>query len=133
VVLSHLVIQLLFSCAAMELFCWQMGPAGVVRTVRSYGITMVTSMWELAVFLPSTADPERAELLACRLAVNLVHVVGVTRLIMETDCMCVVSKLRSTEMNRSVHGLLVEVKISRDSCRTLVSSRSNMPGDRRMK
>jgi hypothetical protein len=89
----------------MGLLCWLMGLAG---KVRFYGIIMVTSMREPAVFLPSIADPEHAELLACRLAINLARDAGVTRLIMETDCMGVVSKLRSTEMDRSVHGPLVE-------------------------
>jgi ribonuclease HI len=59
-------------------------------------------------FLPSVADPERAELLACRLAASLARDQGVQKLILETDCSGIVTKLVSSELDRSVHGPLVE-------------------------
>jgi ribonuclease HI len=59
-------------------------------------------------FLPSVADPERAELLACRLAASLARDRGVQKLILETDCSGIVTKLVSPDIDRSVHGPLVE-------------------------
>jgi uncharacterized protein YydD (DUF2326 family) len=54
--------------------------------------------------LPSVADPERAELLACRLAASLARDQGVQKLILEMDCSGIVTKLVSSEFDRSVHG-----------------------------
>jgi hypothetical protein len=59
-------------------------------------------------FLPSVADPERAELLACRLAASLARDQGVQKLILETDCSGIVTKLISPEIDWSIHGPLVE-------------------------
>ena len=54
------------------------------------------------------SDAERAELLACRRGVILAQEAGVRKLVLETDCMGVVSKLKNGELDRSVHGPLVE-------------------------
>ncbi|KAK1626050.1 hypothetical protein QYE76_000365 [Lolium multiflorum] len=59
-------------------------------------------------FLPSISDPERAELIACKRALELAKTQGREKICLETDCLGAVTKLRSKEMDRSVHGLLVE-------------------------
>jgi ribonuclease HI len=59
-----------------------------------------------ACYFPAVSDPERAELLACRRAAQLAK--GVNKLVMETDCAGAVAKLKAQEMDRSVHGPLVE-------------------------
>jgi ribonuclease HI len=53
-------------------------------------------------------DPERAELLACRHAVNLAKELGLRKIALETDCSGVVAKLQASDKNRSIHGPLVE-------------------------
>jgi ribonuclease HI len=59
-------------------------------------------------FFPVATDPERAELLACRRAVSLAKDGGVRKLILETDCLGAVAKLSSKEIDRSIHGPVVE-------------------------
>ena len=59
-------------------------------------------------FLPSVADPERAELLACKQAVILARTTHDHKVQLETDCLGVVVKLLSNEKDRSTHGPLVE-------------------------
>jgi ribonuclease HI len=59
-------------------------------------------------FLPSVSDPERAELIACKRALELTKRQGWEKVCLETDCLGVITKLRSKEMDRSVHGPLVE-------------------------
>ena len=59
-------------------------------------------------FFPHAADPERAELMACRSVVELAKDQGVTKLVLETDCVGAISKLSGKELDRSVHGPLVE-------------------------
>jgi ribonuclease HI len=59
-------------------------------------------------FFPRETDPERVELLACKHAVQAAQQLGTRRLVLETDCAGVVSKLRKEELDRSVHGPLVE-------------------------
>jgi hypothetical protein len=59
-------------------------------------------------FFPVVSDPERAELLACRRAALLAKETGVSKLMLETDCAGAVAKLKALEMDRSVHGPLVE-------------------------
>jgi ribonuclease HI len=59
-------------------------------------------------FLPTISDPEREELQACRVAAELAKDTGARRLILESDCMGVVTKLGSGVVDRSVHGPLVE-------------------------
>jgi ribonuclease HI len=61
-----------------------------------------------SVFFPVVADPERGELLACRRAVELARDAGVSKLILEMDCAGAVAKLKNSEMDRSIHGPLVE-------------------------
>jgi hypothetical protein len=59
-------------------------------------------------FFPLVADPERAKLLACKHAVLLAREQGVTKLVMELDCLGAVGKLSNPELDRSIHGPLVE-------------------------
>lgn len=59
-------------------------------------------------FFSFVSDPECAELLACRRAVNLAKEIGITKLALETDSTAVAAKLPSMERDRSVHGPLVE-------------------------
>jgi ribonuclease HI len=59
-------------------------------------------------FFPRETDPERVELLACRRAVQAARDLGTRRMVLETDSAEVVSKLRKGELDRSVHGPLVE-------------------------
>jgi ribonuclease HI len=59
-------------------------------------------------FFPAVSDPERAELLACRRTAHLAKETGVRKLVLETDCAGAVAKLKAQEMDRSVHGPLVE-------------------------
>jgi ribonuclease HI len=59
-------------------------------------------------FLQSVSDPERAELLACKLALELARNRGVERISLESDCITGITKLRSNDMDRSVQGPLVE-------------------------
>jgi ribonuclease HI len=56
----------------------------------------------------STRDPEEAELRASRRAINLLKRLKLTKVIMELDSSTVVPKLNSHEVDRSVHGILVE-------------------------
>jgi ribonuclease HI len=59
-------------------------------------------------FFPTTSDPERAELLACRMAVGLAKDAGVRQLILESDCMGAIGKLGGDAVDCSVRGPLVE-------------------------
>ena len=59
-------------------------------------------------FFPMVADAERAELLACRRAVVLARGAGVSKFVLESDCMGAVAKLKNEDLDRSVHGPLVE-------------------------
>jgi ribonuclease HI len=61
-----------------------------------------------SLFFPLVSDPERAELLACHRAVQMAREKGIQKIQLESDCQGAVSKLRNTEMDRSVHGPLVE-------------------------
>jgi ribonuclease HI len=58
--------------------------------------------------LQSVSDPERAELLACKLALELAKQGGVTKIVLETDCLSAVAKIRNEEKDRSHQGPLVE-------------------------
>jgi ribonuclease HI len=53
-------------------------------------------------------DPEGAELMACRQAVILAKEMGSSKLVLETDCLGAVTKLRGIDLDRSGHGPLVE-------------------------
>jgi ribonuclease HI len=59
-------------------------------------------------FLPSVSDPERVELLACKRALVLARRKGIRRVCLETDCLSAVAKIKSSELDRSFHGPLVE-------------------------
>jgi hypothetical protein len=59
-------------------------------------------------FFPSVSDPERSELLACRSVVQLAKNMGISRLMLETDCLGAKAKLVGNELDRSMHGPLVE-------------------------
>jgi ribonuclease HI len=59
-------------------------------------------------FFHSSPDPERAELMACKHALTLARTKGVGKVILETDCLGAVAKIRSCDIDRSVHGPLVE-------------------------
>jgi hypothetical protein len=53
-------------------------------------------------------DTERAELLACQRAVQLAEEAGVSKLVLETDCLGAVAMLRGMNLDRSVHGPMIE-------------------------
>jgi ribonuclease HI len=59
-------------------------------------------------FFPAVSDPEGAELRACRLALSVAKDAGARKLILESECQSLVSKLGSLELDRSVHGPMVE-------------------------
>ena len=59
-------------------------------------------------FFPFVADPEQAELLACRQGVVLARELNKDRVELETDSLNAVLKLQSTERDLSVNGPLVE-------------------------
>jgi hypothetical protein len=59
-------------------------------------------------FFPSVADPEAAQLLACKRAKSLSGELGVTRLILETDNTSAAANQSSGMKGRSVHRPLVE-------------------------
>jgi ribonuclease HI len=59
-------------------------------------------------FFPSLSGPEGAELRACRRAISLGQELGLSKIILETDNMGVVSKLTSVLKDRSAAGPLVE-------------------------
>jgi ribonuclease HI len=59
-------------------------------------------------FFPSVSDAERVELLACRSAVLVAKDMGIPRLVLETDCMGAKTKITGKELDRSMHGPLVE-------------------------
>jgi ribonuclease HI len=59
-------------------------------------------------FFPHTADPESAELLACRQGLVLAREAQVAKVILETDCASVKTKLSSAELDRSFNASLVE-------------------------
>jgi hypothetical protein len=59
-------------------------------------------------FYPSVSDAERSELLACRSAILVAKDMGIPRLVLETDCMGAKAKITCSELDRSMHGHLVE-------------------------
>jgi ribonuclease HI len=59
-------------------------------------------------FFTPVTEAERAELLACRQAVRMALEYDVRKLVLETDCAGAVNKLKAQELDRSVHGPLVE-------------------------
>jgi hypothetical protein len=59
-------------------------------------------------FFPHVSDPERAELMACHRAIQVAKNLGVTKIVLETDCLSAAGKLRDKDLDRSGHGLLVE-------------------------
>jgi ribonuclease HI len=59
-------------------------------------------------FLTSVSDPERAEIIACKRAVELARNVGVTKVCLESDYLGAVSKIRNKDRDRSIHGPLIE-------------------------
>jgi ribonuclease HI len=59
-------------------------------------------------FFPSIPNPERAELFACKHALILAKEKEVQKICLESDCLGAISKLRSDETDRSLHGPLVE-------------------------
>jgi ribonuclease HI len=59
-------------------------------------------------FFPTAKDPETAELLACRRALLLARDMNVERVVLETDCMGAVNKLKDKGLDRSAQGHLVE-------------------------
>jgi hypothetical protein len=63
--------------------------------------------WSLP-FLPQVFDAEGAELLVCQRAVTLAKEVHVNKLVLETDCKGAGLKLLGDDVDRSMHGPLVE-------------------------
>jgi hypothetical protein len=59
-------------------------------------------------FFPSVVDAERAEILACRRAVQLAREAGVLELVLATGSYGVVTKLRIRNLDRSIHGPLIK-------------------------
>jgi ribonuclease HI len=59
-------------------------------------------------FLTDVPDPERAELLACKHALDLAAEQGVDKVWVETDCLSAVTKIKGVDKDRSGHGPLVE-------------------------
>jgi ribonuclease HI len=59
-------------------------------------------------FLPRALDPEQAELQACKCALTLAKEHNIDRVHLESDCLGVVAKLRSSDFDRSVHGQLIQ-------------------------
>lgn len=59
-------------------------------------------------FFPSIAEPEQAELMACRCAVQVANEMGIQKLVLETDSKTVASKLCDQEKDRSIFGPIVE-------------------------
>jgi hypothetical protein len=59
-------------------------------------------------FFPNVIDPEGAEVLACKHAVELAKEVGCRKFELELDCTNVVKKLKEDVRDRSVHGPLIE-------------------------
>ena len=55
-------------------------------------------------FFPFLSDPEEAELRACKRAIDLARELGLPKVILESDCATVVSKLKSEPIDRSVYG-----------------------------
>jgi ribonuclease HI len=59
-------------------------------------------------FFHLAVDPERAELHACKQALVLARTKGLPKIVLETDCLGAVAKIRSNDVDRSIHGPLVE-------------------------
>jgi ribonuclease HI len=59
-------------------------------------------------FLTSVSGPEGAELMACKRALELAKEAGLSKVCLETDCLSAVAKIRSSDIDRSSHGPLVE-------------------------
>lgn len=59
-------------------------------------------------FSPSISDPEQAKLLACRRVGQIMVEFGIRKLELHTNNQTVAIMLRDRELNRSVHGMLVE-------------------------
>jgi ribonuclease HI len=64
-----------------------------------YVIIMGVSSLANAIFLPTVSDPERAELISCKRALALAKGQGWEKVCLETDCVGVVTKLTSNEMD----------------------------------
>lgn len=59
-------------------------------------------------FFPIATEPELVELLACKRAVNLAKEMGISKLVLESDCKELVTKISSKEKDLSQYGPLVE-------------------------
>jgi ribonuclease HI len=59
-------------------------------------------------FSTAIPDLERIELLACKETMILAKAKDVQMVCLESDCLGVVAKLRSSDIDRSLHGPLVE-------------------------
>jgi ribonuclease HI len=59
-------------------------------------------------FFHLAADPERSELMACKQALAMARTKGLSKIVLETDCLGAVAKIRSNDVDRSIHGPLVE-------------------------
>jgi ribonuclease HI len=59
-------------------------------------------------FFRSSPDPERTELMACRHALILARSLNLGKVSLESDCLGAVAKIRSCDIDRSMHGPLVE-------------------------
>jgi hypothetical protein len=59
-------------------------------------------------FFPLVSDPEEVELRACLRAAKVAKEMALDKVELETDCLGVVSKLKSMEIDRSLQGPLVE-------------------------
>jgi ribonuclease HI len=88
----------------------ELSPRVMVQEVGEWSCVITTerSARERAVFFPSASDPEGAELLACRMALEMAREAGVPRIMVETDCKGMVTKLNSDGTDRSIHGPMVE-------------------------
>jgi hypothetical protein len=58
--------------------------------------------------LTSVPDPERAEIIACKRALELAREMEVTKVCLESNCLGAVSKIQNFERDRSIHGPLIE-------------------------
>jgi ribonuclease HI len=64
-------------------------------------------------FFPTLTDPEEAELRACEKGRELVRRLKLNKVILERDSASTVYKLNSDELDRSMHGSLIE-KLKRE-------------------
>jgi ribonuclease HI len=59
-------------------------------------------------FFSLVSEPEQAELLACRMGLQLAKSLGLRKVVLETDCATAVVKMVDKELDRSIHGSIVE-------------------------